>query len=153
MARTDVQREMKEMFGEVISFIDEIPDQFIDAEWDLIKRVQFGPTLIPNKYKELIGLGVAAVTKCRYCVLFHTESAKLFGATDEEVEGEWAWVTGRPVTKAQQEGWALDNHEGSQHWLCFWRDTNQFDDGGAGSRLPFVCEWDDGPAAIRDPAR
>jgi len=27
-----------------------------------------------------------AVTKCRYCVLFHTESAKLFGATDEEVE-------------------------------------------------------------------
>jgi len=86
MARTDVQREMKEMFGEVITFIDEIPDQFIDAEWDLIKRVQFGETLIPNKYKELIGLGVAAATKCRYCVLFHTASAKLFGATDEEVE-------------------------------------------------------------------
>ena len=86
MARTDVQREMKEMFGEVIGFIDQIPDEFIDAEWDLIKRVQFGQTLIPNKYKELIGLGVAAVTKCRYCVLFHTESAKLFGATDEEVE-------------------------------------------------------------------
>lgn len=86
MARTDVQREMKEMFGEVIGFIDEIPDAFIDSEWDLIKRVQFGPTLIPNKYKELIGLGVSAATKCRYCVLFHTESAKLFGATDEEVE-------------------------------------------------------------------
>jgi AhpD family alkylhydroperoxidase len=86
MARTDVQREMKEMFGEVITFIDDIPDQFIDAEWDLIKRVQFGETLIPNKYKELIGLGVAAATKCRYCVLFHTESAKLFGATEEEIE-------------------------------------------------------------------
>ncbi|MFP5319838.1 MAG: carboxymuconolactone decarboxylase family protein [Acidimicrobiia bacterium] len=86
MARTDVHREMKEMFGEVITFIDEIPDQFIDAEWDLIKRVQFGETLIPNKYKELIGLSVAAATKCRYCALFHTESAKLFGATDEEVE-------------------------------------------------------------------
>ena len=86
MSRTDIQREMKEMFGEVIGFIDQIPDEFIDAEWDLIKRVQFGQTLIPNKYKELIGLGVAAVTKCRYCVLFHTESAKLFGATDEEVE-------------------------------------------------------------------
>src|SRR5262249_616059 len=28
-----------------------------------------------------------------------------FGATDEEVEGEWVWVTGKPVTKAQQEGW------------------------------------------------
>ena len=86
MARTDVQREMKELFGEVIPFIDQIPDDFIDSEWDLIKRVQFGETLIPNKYKELIGLGVAAATKCRYCALFHTESARLFGATDEEIE-------------------------------------------------------------------
>ena len=86
MARTDVQREMKEMFGEVIGFVDLIPDQFIDAEWDLIKRVQFGETLIPNKYKELIGLSVSAVTRCRYCALFHTEAAKLFGATEEEIE-------------------------------------------------------------------
>lgn len=86
MARTDVQREMKEMFGEVIGFVDLIPDEFIDAEWDLIKRVQFGETLIPNKYKELIGLAVSAATRCRYCALFHTEAAKLFGATDAEVE-------------------------------------------------------------------
>ena len=86
MARTDVHREMKEMFGEVIGFVDLIPDQFIDSEWDLIKRVQFGETLIPNKYKELIGLAVAAATRCRYCALFHTEAARLFGATDDEVE-------------------------------------------------------------------
>ncbi len=86
MARTDVHREMKEMFGEVIGFVDLIPDAYIDAEWDLIKRVQFAETHIPNKYKELIGLAVSATTRCRYCVVFHTEAAKLFGATDEEVE-------------------------------------------------------------------
>jgi AhpD family alkylhydroperoxidase len=86
MARTDVHREMKEMFGEVIGFVDLIPDQFIDAEWELIKGVQFGETLIPNKYKELIGLAVSAATRCRFCALFHTEAARLFGATDEEIE-------------------------------------------------------------------
>jgi AhpD family alkylhydroperoxidase len=86
MAREDVHQEMKEMFGRVISFVDEIPDAFIDAEWDLMKRVQFGETLIPNKYKELIGLSVAAVTRCRYCALFHTEAARLNGATDAEIE-------------------------------------------------------------------
>jgi len=86
MSRKDVHREMTEMFGTVISFVDEIPDEFIDSEWDLIKRVQFGETLIPNKYKELIGLAVSAVTRCRYCILFHTEAAKLFGATEAEVE-------------------------------------------------------------------
>jgi AhpD family alkylhydroperoxidase len=86
MSRQDVHNEMKEMFGTVISFVDQIPDAFIDAEWDLMKRVQFAETLIPNKYKELIGLSVAAVTRCRYCTLFHTEAAKLFGATDAEIE-------------------------------------------------------------------
>lgn len=86
MARTDVHREMKEMFGTVIGFIDEIPDEYIDAEWEVMKNLQFGETLIPNKYKEMIGLAVAAATRCRYCTLFHTEAAKLFGATDEEIE-------------------------------------------------------------------
>ncbi|MCX3063624.1 carboxymuconolactone decarboxylase family protein [Streptomyces beihaiensis] len=36
--------------------------------------------------KELIGIGIHAETKCRYCTLFHTEAAKLFGATDEEIQ-------------------------------------------------------------------
>ena len=42
-------------------------------------------TAIPNKYKELIGLAVSGATRCRYCVYFHTEAARLFGATDEEI--------------------------------------------------------------------
>jgi AhpD family alkylhydroperoxidase len=86
MSRADVHAEMKELFGEVVPFIDLVPDQFIDSEWDLVKRLQLGETLIPNKYKELMGLAVSAVTRCRYCALFHTEAAKLFGATDDEVE-------------------------------------------------------------------
>jgi len=86
MSRQDVHKEMREMFGTVISFVDQIPDAFIDSEWDLIKRVQFGQTLIPNKYKELMGLAISAVSRCRYCALFHTEAAKLHGATDAEIE-------------------------------------------------------------------
>jgi len=86
MARTDVHREMKEMFGEVIDFVDLIPDEFIDSEWDLMKRLQFGETLIPGKYKELIALAIAATTRCRYCALFHTEAAKLNGATEAEIQ-------------------------------------------------------------------
>ena len=31
-------------------------------------------------------VGIAAATKCHYCVLFHTEVAKLHGATDAEIE-------------------------------------------------------------------
>lgn len=86
MGRAEVHAEMKEMFGTVIGFVDQIPDEFIAEEWDVMKRLQFGETLIPNRYKELIGLGIAAATRCRYCTLFHTEAAKLFGASDEEVQ-------------------------------------------------------------------
>lgn len=86
MARADVHREMKEMFGRVITFVDQIPDEFIDSEWDLIKRVQFGETLLPNKYKELIGVALSAVNRCHYCALFHAEAARVNGATDAEIE-------------------------------------------------------------------
>jgi AhpD family alkylhydroperoxidase len=85
-ARTDVEAEMKEMLGVVPSFFDRIPEDYLDFEWELFKRLELGETRIPNKYKELMGIALHAETKCHYCTLFHTEAAKLFGATDEEIQ-------------------------------------------------------------------
>lgn len=84
--RSEVETEIKETLGLVPSFFSRIPDEVLDLEWEIMKRVELGETLIPNKYKELIGVAVHSETKCRYCTLFHTEAAKLFGATDEEIE-------------------------------------------------------------------
>jgi len=84
--RTEVEQDIEETLGLVPSFFERIPDHFLDAEWTLFKQLELGETLIPNKYKELIGVAVHSETKCRYCTLFHTEAAKLFGATDEEIQ-------------------------------------------------------------------
>jgi AhpD family alkylhydroperoxidase len=84
--RAEVEADIKETLGIVPSFFGRIPDQFLAPEWQLMKELEFGETLIPNKYKELIGVGVHAETKCRYCTLFHQEAAKLFGATDAEIQ-------------------------------------------------------------------
>ena len=84
--RAEIDRDIRETLGLVPSFFKRIPDQFLDAEWTLFKQLELGETLIPNKYKELIGVAVHAETKCRYCTLFHTEAARLFGATDEEIQ-------------------------------------------------------------------
>jgi len=84
--RSEVEADIKETLGLVPSFFSRIPDQFLDHEWSMMKELELGETLIPNKYKELIGVGVHAETKCRYCTLFHQEAAKLFGATDEEIQ-------------------------------------------------------------------
>jgi AhpD family alkylhydroperoxidase len=85
-SRAEVEAEVKEMFGLVPSYFARIPENLLDLEWELMKRIELNETLIPNKYKELIGVAVHAETKCRYCTLFHQEAAKLFGATDEEIQ-------------------------------------------------------------------
>jgi AhpD family alkylhydroperoxidase len=85
MSRTEVESDIRKTLGLVPEFLTEIPDTMIEAEWASFKEFELAETAIPNKYKELIGLAVSGATRCRYCVYFHTEAAKLFGATDEEV--------------------------------------------------------------------
>lgn len=84
--RPQVEDEIKETLGLVPSFFNRIPDDTLDHEWQLFRRMEFGETVIPNKYKELLMLAVHAETRCRYCTMFHTEAAKLYGASDEEIQ-------------------------------------------------------------------
>jgi len=86
MDRQQVYQEIEGIFGLVPSFFKELPDNTVEAEWRLFRAVQLDDGPLPVKYRELIGLGIAAVTKCRYCVFYHTAIAKLFGASDAEIE-------------------------------------------------------------------
>jgi|GEM_PF-5196524 len=55
--------------------------------WDEFKSVQLNPnSALPNKYKELIGLGLAAQIPCGYCSYFHTKGAQANGATEREIK-------------------------------------------------------------------
>ena len=85
-ARDQVEADMRETLGLVPSFFSRIPDELIGHEWAIFKHLELGETLIPNKYKELMGIALHSETKCRYCTLFHTEAAKLFGATEAEIQ-------------------------------------------------------------------
>ncbi len=86
MNREQIYRQMEEAFGLVPSFFKLVPDTTLEHEWELFKTIQMKETAIPNKYKELIGVGISAAVRCRYCTLFHTEMARLNGATDAEIE-------------------------------------------------------------------
>ena len=86
MTRQEIYHEIEDTFGLVPVMFRLVPDSTLELEWRLFKRVQFDPGPIPNKYRELIGVAIAAATKCSYCELYHTEVAKLNGATPEEVE-------------------------------------------------------------------
>ena len=93
--RAEVEQEIKETLGIVPNFFSRIPDELLDLEWTLFLRFELeepirtnpsaGPVL-PAKTRQLMGIAVHTETKCEYCVFFHTEMAKLLGATDAEVQ-------------------------------------------------------------------
>jgi AhpD family alkylhydroperoxidase len=83
--KSAIRAEIQSAFGSVPSWVEEFPDSALEGFWTTMRDFQLAETAIPNKYKELIGLGVSGATRCRYCALFHTEAAKLFGATDQEI--------------------------------------------------------------------
>jgi AhpD family alkylhydroperoxidase len=80
-----IHREIEDMFGQVPTWIRSMPDTAVSGFWGLMRDFQLAETRLPNKTKELIGIAVSGATRCRYCTLFHTEAARLFGATDEEI--------------------------------------------------------------------
>jgi AhpD family alkylhydroperoxidase len=83
--RHDTDRDIEQTLGLVPDFFARVPDYLLPTEWASFKALELGETAIPNKYKELMGLAVSGATRCRYCCYFHTEAARLFGATEEEI--------------------------------------------------------------------
>jgi AhpD family alkylhydroperoxidase len=86
MTKQEVFQEIEQTFGLVPSMFKEVPDSMLELEWKLFREIQLEEGPIPQKYRELIGLAISGATKCQYCTYYHTEVARLFGATDEEIE-------------------------------------------------------------------
>jgi AhpD family alkylhydroperoxidase len=81
----DTLKDIKKTFGIVPGFMKAIPKDVLIQDWPLMKKYQGGESAIPAKYREFIGLGIAANIKCPYCALMHTAMATLSGATDKEM--------------------------------------------------------------------
>ncbi len=80
-------KDMELVLGRVPTFMKKFPEEGIAAAWREFKSVQLNPaTPLDGKSKELIGLAVAAQIPCTYCIAFHTEAAKLNGATEAEIK-------------------------------------------------------------------
>ncbi|MDB4980488.1 MAG: hypothetical protein JWM82_1240 [Myxococcales bacterium] len=81
-ARADIAKTL----GFVPQFFLKFPEEMLPGAWDEMKSLQLNPsTALPGRTKELVGLAVAAQIPCRYCIVAHTEFAKLNGASETEI--------------------------------------------------------------------
>jgi AhpD family alkylhydroperoxidase len=81
-AKGDIQKT----FGFVPQFFLKLPEAMLPGTWEEMKTLQMNPkTALPGRTKELIGLAVAAQVPCRYCIIAHTDFAKLNGASEAEI--------------------------------------------------------------------
>ncbi|MCZ7392327.1 MAG: carboxymuconolactone decarboxylase family protein [Candidatus Methanoperedens sp.] len=78
-------KDIEKTLGIVPDFMKALPKEVLVQEWPLFKKYNFEETEIPAKYRELMGLAVAANIKCPYCTLFHKGAAMMNGATEEEL--------------------------------------------------------------------
>jgi len=77
--------DIEKTLGIVPGFMKALPPEVLAKDWVLWKKYSFTETKIPKKYRELMGLAVAANIKCPYCQAMHTAMAKFHGTTDDEL--------------------------------------------------------------------
>jgi AhpD family alkylhydroperoxidase len=80
----DTLKDIQKSLGIVPGFMKALPEDVLIHDWPLFKKYTLGESKMPAKYRELIGLAIAANIKCPYCILFHKSAAQLYGATTEE---------------------------------------------------------------------
>lgn len=110
--------DIEQTLGQVPGFMAALPEDDLVSEWPQFKKYTVGETEIPGKYRELIGLAVAANIKCPYCQAFHTGAAKLHGATDAELE-ELTYLAGHTAR------WSSMLHAQNYDYDTFVQETEE----------------------------
>jgi len=80
-------KEIEGTMGFVPQFVRAIPAALLPSWWQTAKDFEMNPTTaLDGKTKELIGLAVAAQVPCEYCIIYHTEAARMAGASEEQIK-------------------------------------------------------------------
>jgi AhpD family alkylhydroperoxidase len=85
MSYQQTVREIESTFGSMPEFLKNTPQDILTQMWPVMKKYELGESVIPQKYREMMALAAAAAMKCPYCQTFHKEVAKMYGATEEEL--------------------------------------------------------------------
>ncbi|MEN8226265.1 MAG: carboxymuconolactone decarboxylase family protein [Bacteroidota bacterium] len=78
--------DIVQTFGLFPSMFEAFPQHALSGAWENFKQLHSPDNKIPPKYRELIQLAVASQVPCEYCIYFHAASARMFGASEDEIK-------------------------------------------------------------------
>ena len=73
---------------------------------------------------------------------FSDKPRYFLGATDEQQEGKWKWVTKEPFSYSNWESGEPSNDDGVENWLILWTKDGKWNDIRRYPEKGFVCEFD-----------
>lgn len=85
MVSESTAEEIEQYLGQVPTWMTALAEPVADHSWGVVRDLEFGETDLPQREKELVGLGAAAAMGCPYCIHFHTQGAKMEGVTEDEL--------------------------------------------------------------------
>ncbi len=85
MTYDDTLNEIRDTLGFVPGFMRMLPEDALMHDWPIWKKYSLMDSNIPPKYREMMGLAVAANIRCPYCESMHHDMAVMHGATKEEL--------------------------------------------------------------------
>jgi len=83
-----VYDEIQEAFGMVPNFFKAqaaVNPEWLELNWQRQKLIMLTEGGLDRKTKEIIALTVSMVNQCEYCLLAHESMARMFGATQKEI--------------------------------------------------------------------
>ena len=113
----DCHADITNTLGFVPEFLKLFPEAGLPGAWAEWKNVEMGPTAVPGKYKELMGIAVAAQIPCTYCLYAHKEFSTLNGASAAEQSEAIA-------LSALVRHWSAFANGVQQDWASFSRDID-----------------------------
>jgi AhpD family alkylhydroperoxidase len=85
MSYQQTVQDIEKTIGSMPEFFRNTPQDVLIQMWSVFKKYELGESVIPQKYREMMALASAAAMKCPYCQTFHKEVAKMYGASETEL--------------------------------------------------------------------
>jgi AhpD family alkylhydroperoxidase len=115
-ATAKAEAEMKATFGTVPAMMKVYPEHMRAGVWEWFKSTMSPDAAVPPKYSQLISLAVASQIPCEYCIYAHTTMAKMFGATDAEIQEAVASAADVRHWSTVMNGNGIDVDEFKKEW-------------------------------------